>query len=88
MYKITITKKETVKEDLTEWKKLSDQPTQIDSVNIDATYGYVTREVMVEKESTVYSQIVDNLNLKGIIAAVNEQPDSMQTALNFIMKGE
>ena len=85
MYLITITKKETVIEPVSEWKKTSDEPSiDEDGKRSKDTYGYVTNEIPVKKESTVYQQLVDNLDLVRVIAAVNHKDDSIDRVLRDI----
>lgn len=89
MYKITITKKEVVTEAGQEWKKISDKtPRNKLPGDCDGEYGYVDYQRLVEKESTIYSQIVDNLNLVRVIEAVNRQEDILESTLKAIYKGE
>lgn len=53
------------------WQKLYDSEVLQDRPGIESQYGYVESEETVKKESVIYEQVKEELDLSAIILAVN-----------------
>ena len=71
MYEIKIVKKEKYNTTDKSWEKIADTGNEKDNGSV---YDYVETEVTREKEENVYTQHVEELDLKGVIDAVNKSP--------------
>lgn len=68
-YKVTIESVEKVQETKQQWSKLHDKK-DFDA-KLEPQYGYVEATTVSTKEEVVYTQVVDDLDMKQVIDAVN-----------------
>jgi len=69
MYKITIIEITNNVESTTEWQTLHDKKT-FDNEK-EPQYGYAKIDKRVKREVDIYEQVVENIELKDVIKAIN-----------------